>query len=521
MIFSLLHILTIVTLSEVTSFSLSKSPSSKWQNIDESNTRAYNSNYDDDYIGEVEEQDYYPTSGPETLISTLSGIRELLPTECDLSFQSYPVLKERFLLKKWPDRNIFFKEWEEVNNSLTFVNTFRGVDDVDKELVIFRKTILGLEKYRINNPSRVAGHYCRLLKTCLSVYECWGSAANALEYAGLIMKEFVMDRKTEDLGHSLVSAAGERSLLDAEKLALDSQEVDLLRMSALVEGRLSNTVEGKEYVEYDNVKGGVLDAKDLERHLSSGRSHAEWLEANLEILRYDIRHKELALEKCKLGIKYDELEMAGMIRETSPRSKPVPVLMLQPLWEYACMQLLDIDTHELASKSVADSTQEASIDSTDGSKDGKNDQKYFSQISMSEEGRVAVQDMMLNILRVALRCVLSRGDVDSVDVAFDEYDSSGSEYYPSLSSVKLILSLDFKLIQEGEYIDGDEELFRSYASKKKRSESATMLSEGDTEDAQSISNKNMHLDRYVFFRICDKSSLIAVQEKKSIYDVNR
>jgi hypothetical protein len=59
------------------------------------------------------------------------------------------------------------------------------------------------------------------------------------------------------------------------------------------------------------------------------------------------------------------------------------------------------------------------MDSTDGSKDGKNDQKYFSQISMSEEGRVAVQDMMLNILRVALRCVLSRGDVDCVDVAFD------------------------------------------------------------------------------------------------------
>jgi hypothetical protein len=44
------------------------------------------------------------------------------------------------------------------------------------------------------------------------------------------------------------------------------------------------------------------------RHLREDRSYAEWLEANLEILRCDVRYKELALEKCKLGIKYDELD---------------------------------------------------------------------------------------------------------------------------------------------------------------------------------------------------------------------
>jgi hypothetical protein len=32
---------------------------------------------------------------------------------------------------------------------------------------------------------------------------------------------------------------------------------------------------------------------------------------------------------------------------------------------------------------------------------------------------IHTQDMMLNILRVALRCVLSREDLDCVDVAFD------------------------------------------------------------------------------------------------------
>jgi hypothetical protein len=65
--------------------------------------------------------------GTETLISTLSGIRAFLPTENELSFESYPVLKERFLLKKWPDRNFHFQEWDSINNSLTFINTVRGI----------------------------------------------------------------------------------------------------------------------------------------------------------------------------------------------------------------------------------------------------------------------------------------------------------------------------------------------------------------------------------------------------------
>jgi hypothetical protein len=65
--------------------------------------------------------------GIETLISTLSGIRAFLPTENELSFESYPVLKERFLLKKWPDRNFHFQEWDSINNSLTFINTVRGI----------------------------------------------------------------------------------------------------------------------------------------------------------------------------------------------------------------------------------------------------------------------------------------------------------------------------------------------------------------------------------------------------------
>jgi hypothetical protein len=66
------------------------------------------------------------------------------------------------------------------------------------------------------------------MKTCLSVPDCWGAAANALEYAGLTMKDFVMDRNigiTEE--SSLPVADVERANLDVEKLALEGKEKDL------------------------------------------------------------------------------------------------------------------------------------------------------------------------------------------------------------------------------------------------------------------------------------------------------
>lgn len=65
MIFSLLHFLIILTLSQVSCFRLLKLP---WRNVDDFNIRTYNSNYDDDYVGEVEEQDYYPTAGSVYMI---------------------------------------------------------------------------------------------------------------------------------------------------------------------------------------------------------------------------------------------------------------------------------------------------------------------------------------------------------------------------------------------------------------------------------------------------------------------
>ena len=52
------------------------------------------------------EQDYFPTSGIETFISSIAARRMLLPTEYELSFSSYPILKERYLSKNWPEREL-------------------------------------------------------------------------------------------------------------------------------------------------------------------------------------------------------------------------------------------------------------------------------------------------------------------------------------------------------------------------------------------------------------------------------
>lgn len=60
----------------------------------------------ENFKGRAELQDYFPTSGIETFISTIASRRMLLPTEYELSFTRYPLLKERYSLKKWPERRL-------------------------------------------------------------------------------------------------------------------------------------------------------------------------------------------------------------------------------------------------------------------------------------------------------------------------------------------------------------------------------------------------------------------------------
>lgn len=117
-----------------------------------------------------------------------------------------------------------------------------------------------------------------------------------------------------------------------------------------------------------------------------------------------------------------------------------PILVVSSLWRQACMRLLDLD---LESALDAQSRQEVSADSTtnavhvpipfgdSGSMGAKTypptlsgvggtwDQRFFSQVQLTDSARTAIQDMMLNILRVAVRCVLSRDGVHSCDLALE------------------------------------------------------------------------------------------------------
>ena len=108
-----------------------------------------------------------------------------------------------------------------------------------------------------------------------------------------------------------------------------------------------------------------------------------------------------------------------------------PILLVHSLWRQACTRLLDIDTEISAStspspsspSSLSPSTSATSTTSTSPSLSvdpGSTwDQRFFSQMEISDSARVSVQDMMLCVLRVGVRCLLSREGVDSIDVAVD------------------------------------------------------------------------------------------------------
>ena len=142
----------------------------------------------------TENEEYYFINGQETLIDHLSSLRPLLPTELELTFDHLPSLKKLAQANQWPPLESTLTSRENIERALSWSEKTHTEDDVKNVLGKFRKTILGLEKYRINNPGRVATLYCEMLKICLSVPDCWGAAANALEYAGLVFRDHVIER---------------------------------------------------------------------------------------------------------------------------------------------------------------------------------------------------------------------------------------------------------------------------------------------------------------------------------------
>ena len=113
----------LITVNQIESYSSCKIVPNRYtrknqlQNWNTQNKFLYardSSEYDEDDMMEIQgTQDYFPTSGIETFISTISSRRALLPSEYECSFVTYPVLKERYLAKKFPERDL--EESEEVD----------------------------------------------------------------------------------------------------------------------------------------------------------------------------------------------------------------------------------------------------------------------------------------------------------------------------------------------------------------------------------------------------------------------
>ena len=174
--------------------------------------------------------EYIPAMGVESIIYTLGTTRALFPCEYDLIFARFPGIYATAIVGEWP------KLWKSIledttpdyelmdftsdsseNNSTPLSESEhkmlqialnhhkernarpRQDSDVEQSLEVFRKTILGLDKYRINNPSRVASKYTDLLQIALDVTDGWMAAANALEYAGLTIREHVVVSKSKDI----------------------------------------------------------------------------------------------------------------------------------------------------------------------------------------------------------------------------------------------------------------------------------------------------------------------------------
>lgn len=181
----------------------------------------------DDYDEENIDYDtsYCAAVGFESMITSVGNRRYILPSEYYAIFRLFPGIlnlhnqstsnstvsniwpvrcrdsncKDGNLLSDEDEDNSIFKESRAANDYLKNLYSFdQKENDVTLALKKFRKTILGVEKYRINNPGAVARQYCHMLRTCLennSSYdvhsEWWGAAANALQYAGLSFRDHV------------------------------------------------------------------------------------------------------------------------------------------------------------------------------------------------------------------------------------------------------------------------------------------------------------------------------------------
>ena len=183
---------------------------------------------------------YCAAGGFESIVVSVGNRRSLLSCEYQAIFRLFPGILNIYrqsnnsfstqLSNLWPVRNrsnfsqeieiVFASEREdqrilfESNLALKYIGG--NITSSEKEslvvdaLAMFRKVILGVEKYRINNPGRIGAHYCTMLRACLDTNtaddfrgEWWGAAANALQYAGLSFRDHVTEPTCDSTSRAL------------------------------------------------------------------------------------------------------------------------------------------------------------------------------------------------------------------------------------------------------------------------------------------------------------------------------
>ena len=292
----------------------------------------------DDYEPEMIGRSYIPAMGLESMVHTLGDRRVGLGlNELEVALEAYPSLRKACLDGVWPSTG-------NLERARAVARRIEGGEllsesDIEKRMEVFRKVILGVEKYRISNPSRIAEKYVEFLSACLCTPGAWGCAAYSLDYAGLVLKDHV---------------------------------VDVPRQSGAI----------------------------------------------------------------------------------------VSELNLSSLWQQAAVRLLDLEHARGVEGSTArsnDSVAQFQETSTDrAARLATADQKHFQQVPIGTEGEAAVRDMLLAIMRVALRVQLLGRDPTLtecvVKLESNQADLGEMELLPSYASVKLILALDaeFALDKEEE-----------------------------------------------------------------------
>jgi hypothetical protein len=150
---------------------------------------------------DVTQPSFLPESGLESSLTFTAERRTLLPSELQVSFRVSKNLRLS-ALNTWPERELL--PWERNIYSVELSRELTSDKGLEHLLQKFRRTILGVEKYRISNPGQIAIHYCEFMLACLNAAEesAWGCAANAIEYAGLNIRKQAVD----DGNHSVLDA---------------------------------------------------------------------------------------------------------------------------------------------------------------------------------------------------------------------------------------------------------------------------------------------------------------------------